>query len=86
MIASSQAATITVEDQAAVLNLNSSIKVMSAALAELRSATSKAQEAGGILEIDSALAELRNLDRELQEVDYLCKYIHENINNLITTM
>jgi len=41
---------------------------MSNALAELRSATSKSEEAYGSLEIDSALDQLFTLDSELVEV------------------
>lgn len=62
------AAMPTVGDQAAALNLTHSIKAMSTALAELRSASGKAQEAVGFLEVDSALDQLTILDRELEEM------------------
>ncbi|KAL5020158.1 hypothetical protein ScPMuIL_003050 [Solemya velum] len=68
LIAAANAATPTVNDQAAVINLNSSVKVMSAALAELRSSATKAQEVCSSLEIDSALAQLDELERELEAV------------------
>ena len=49
------------------MNLNQAVKSMSTALAELRSAASKAEEAYGSLEVDSALDTLGILDRELEE-------------------
>lgn len=58
----------TVTDQAAATNLHSNIKAMSAALAELRTAASKAQEAMGFMELESALEEVRELDKELLEI------------------
>ena len=41
---------------------------MAAALAELRAVTSRAQNACGSLEIDGALDQVKNLERELDEV------------------
>ena len=41
---------------------------MSAALAELRTASSKAQEVLGFMELESALEEVQELDRELIEM------------------
>ncbi|XP_070178806.1 talin-1-like [Littorina saxatilis] len=68
MITSSNAAAPTVGDQASVLNLHTSVKSMSSALAELRTAAAKAQEACGFLELESAIDELGSLDRELAEI------------------
>ena len=68
LIGASNAANPTIGDQAAALNLSHTVKVMSNALAELRSATSKSEEAYGSLEIDSALDQLFTLDSELVEV------------------
>ena len=65
---SANAAAPTVTDQAAVTNLHNSIKSMSAALAELRTASMKAQDAMGFLELESALDEVSELDRELLEI------------------
>ena len=65
---SSNAAAPTVNNQAAAANLHSSVKAMSAALAELRTASSKAQEAMGFMELESALEEVFELDRELVEI------------------
>ncbi|XP_071140342.1 talin-1-like isoform X1 [Mytilus edulis] len=68
LIAASNAANPTIGDQAAALNLSHTVKVMSNALAELRSSTSKSEEAYGSLEIDSALDQLQTLDSEMIEV------------------
>ncbi|XP_025081470.1 talin-1-like isoform X4 [Pomacea canaliculata] len=67
MVAASNAAVPTVTDQASLLNLHSSVKAMSAAVAELRTAAAKAQEACGSLELDSALDQLAGLDHELED-------------------
>ena len=66
-MSSGNAAAPTVTDQASCTNLHSSVKAMSSALADLRSAASKAQEAMGFMELESALEEVRELDRELIE-------------------
>lgn len=68
LISAANAANPTIGDQAAALNLSHTVKIMSNALAELRSATSKSEEAYGSLEIDSALDQLVTLDTELVEV------------------
>ncbi|XP_076439084.1 talin-1-like isoform X2 [Babylonia areolata] len=67
MIAASNAAAPTVGDQASVLNLHNSVKAMSAAISELRTAAAKAQEACGSLELESAIDQLGGLDRELDD-------------------
>ncbi|XP_052786529.1 talin-1-like isoform X4 [Mya arenaria] len=68
LVSAANAAGPTVSDQAAATNLHYNIKNMSAALAELRSAASKAQEAMGFMELESALEEVIELDRELVEM------------------
>ena len=68
LVTASKAAVPTVGDQAASMSLTNAAKTMSAALAELRAATAKAQEACGTLEIDGALDQVRLLGRELEEI------------------
>ncbi|XP_055955771.1 talin-2-like isoform X4 [Patella vulgata] len=68
LMAQANSAAPTVADQSSVLTLNNNIKAMATALAELRSAAAKAQEACHSLEVDSALDQLRALDRELDGV------------------
>lgn len=58
LIAASKAAVPTVGDQAAALQLGNFAKTTAQALADLRSATNKALEACGSLELDSAAVSL----------------------------
>ncbi|XP_021356551.1 talin-1-like isoform X2 [Mizuhopecten yessoensis] len=67
LVSAANAAAPTVNDQASARNMNQSCKAMSNALAELRTAAARAQEAYGSLEVDSALDHLTSLDRELEE-------------------
>ncbi|XP_053387301.1 talin-1-like [Mercenaria mercenaria] len=68
LVNAANAAAPTVTDQAAATNLHWSVKSMSAALAELRTASSKAQEVLGFMELESALEEVQELDKELIEM------------------
>ncbi|KAM3848635.1 talin-1 isoform 1-T2 [Vipera latastei] len=67
MVAAAKATVPTVSDQACAMQLSQCAKNLAAALAELRTATQKAQEACGPLEIDSALSLVQSLERDLQE-------------------
>ncbi|XP_029139948.1 talin-1 [Protobothrops mucrosquamatus] len=67
MVAAAKATVPTVSDQASAMQLSQCAKNLAAALAELRTATQKAQEACGPLEIDSALSLVQSLERDLQE-------------------
>ena len=58
LVNAANSAAPTVTDQAAVTNLHNCVKAMSAALAELRTAASKSQEAMGFIELESALEEV----------------------------
>uniref|UniRef100_A0A8C6XQJ1 Talin 1 n=1 Tax=Naja naja TaxID=35670 RepID=A0A8C6XQJ1_NAJNA len=67
MVAAAKATVPTVSDQASAMQLSQCAKNLAAALAELRTAAQKAQEACGPLEIDSALSLVQSLERDLQE-------------------
>ena len=67
MVAATKAAVPTVGDQAAALQLGNFAKATAMALAALRTATSKAFEMCGSLEIDSAIDTVRNLSLEMGE-------------------
>ncbi|KAL7989141.1 hypothetical protein Chor_008060 [Crotalus horridus] len=67
MVAAAKATVPTISDQASAMQLSQCAKNLAAALAELRTATQKAQEACGPLEIDSALSLVQSLERDLQE-------------------
>lgn len=67
MVAAAKATVPTVSDQASAMQLSQCAKNLAAALAELRTAAQKAQEACGPLEIDSALGLVQSLERDLQE-------------------
>nr|XP_033793377.1 talin-1 isoform X1 [Geotrypetes seraphini] len=67
MVAAGKATVPTITDQASAMQLSQCTKNLAAALAELRTAAQKAQEACGPLEIDSALNLIRNLEQDLQE-------------------
>ncbi|XP_062984421.1 talin-1 isoform X2 [Elgaria multicarinata webbii] len=67
MVAAAKATVPTISDQASAMQLGQCAKNLAAALADLRTAAQKAQEACGPLEIDSALSLVQNLERDLQE-------------------
>ncbi|XP_072003882.1 talin-2 isoform X3 [Engystomops pustulosus] len=67
MVASAKAAVPTVTDQAAAMQLGQCAKNLATSLAELRTATQKAHEACGPMEIDSALNSVQTLKNELQD-------------------
>ncbi|XP_061451978.1 talin-2 isoform X1 [Rhineura floridana] len=67
MVASAKAAVPTVADQAAAMQLSQCAKNLATSLAELRTASQKAHEACGPMEIDSALNTVRTLKNELQD-------------------
>lgn len=65
MVAAAKAAVPTVGDQAAALQLGNFAKATALALAELRAASTKAAEVCGSLEIDSAIATVKGLSKEM---------------------
>ncbi|XP_072269736.1 talin-1 isoform X2 [Pyxicephalus adspersus] len=67
LVAAGKAAVPTISDPASAMQLGQCTKTLAAALAELRTAAQKAQEACGPLEIDSALNLIRSLEQDLQE-------------------
>ncbi|NWI14370.1 TLN1 protein, partial [Crypturellus soui] len=67
MVAAAKATVPTITDQASAMQLSQCAKNLAAALAELRMAAQKAQEACGPLEIDSALGLVQSLEKDLQE-------------------
>ncbi|XP_035521121.1 talin-2 isoform X1 [Morone saxatilis] len=67
MVTSAKSAVPTVADQAAAMQLGQCAKNLATCLAELRTATQKAHEACGPLEIDSALKTVQTLKCELQD-------------------
>uniref|UniRef100_A0A8C7YUD1 Talin 2 n=1 Tax=Oryzias sinensis TaxID=183150 RepID=A0A8C7YUD1_9TELE len=67
MVSSTKSAVPTVADQAAAMQLGQCAKNLATCLAELRTATQKAHEACGPLEIDSALKTVQTLKCELQD-------------------
>uniref|UniRef100_A0A667YKD2 Talin 2 n=1 Tax=Myripristis murdjan TaxID=586833 RepID=A0A667YKD2_9TELE len=67
MVTSAKSAVPTVADQAAAMQLGQCAKNLATCLAELRTATQKAHEACGPLEIDSALKTVQTLRSELQD-------------------
>ncbi|KAI2574528.1 talin 2, partial [Homo sapiens] len=64
---SAKAAVPTVSDQAAAMQLSQCAKNLATSLAELRTASQKAHEACGPMEIDSALNTVQTLKNELQD-------------------
>ncbi|XP_056662049.1 talin-1 isoform X2 [Monodelphis domestica] len=68
MVAAAKASVPTIQDQASAMQLSQCAKTLGTALAELRTAAQKAQEACGPLEMDSALSLVQSLERDLQEV------------------
>uniref|UniRef100_A0A8C2WQL3 Talin 2 n=1 Tax=Cyclopterus lumpus TaxID=8103 RepID=A0A8C2WQL3_CYCLU len=67
MVTSAKSAVPTVADQAAAMQLGQCAKNLATCLAELRTATLKAHDACGPLEIDSALKTVQTLKSELQD-------------------
>uniref|UniRef100_A0A8B9N675 Talin 1 n=1 Tax=Accipiter nisus TaxID=211598 RepID=A0A8B9N675_9AVES len=67
MVAAAKATVPTITDQASTMQLSQCAKNLATTLAELRTATQKAQEACGPLEIDSTLGLVQSLERDLQE-------------------
>ncbi|XP_036758949.2 talin-2 [Manis pentadactyla] len=67
MVSSAKAAVPTVSDQAAAMQLSQCAKNLATSLAELRTASQKAHEACGPMEIDSALSTVQSLKNELQD-------------------
>lgn len=65
MVAAAKAAVPTVGDQAAALQLGNFAKATALALAELRAASTKAAEVCGSLEIDSAVATVKELSKDM---------------------
>ncbi|XP_035499252.1 talin-2 isoform X2 [Scophthalmus maximus] len=67
MVTSAKSAVPTVAEQAAAMQLGQCAKNLATCLAELRTATQKAHDACGPLEIDSALKTVQTLKSELQD-------------------
>ncbi|KAK2818760.1 hypothetical protein Q5P01_024321 [Channa striata] len=67
MVTASKATVPTISDQASAMQLSQCAKNLASALAELRTASQKAQEACGPLEIDNALSMVRDLEKGMQE-------------------
>ncbi|XP_072310122.1 talin-1 isoform X2 [Eucyclogobius newberryi] len=67
MVTASKATVPTISDQASAMQLSQCAKNLASALAELRTASQKAQEACGPLEIDNALSMIRDLEKDMHE-------------------
>uniref|UniRef100_A0A4W6FCP8 Talin 1 n=1 Tax=Lates calcarifer TaxID=8187 RepID=A0A4W6FCP8_LATCA len=67
MVTASKATVPTISDQASAMQLSQCAKNLASALAELRTASQKAQEACGPLEIDNALSMVRNLEKDIKD-------------------
>lgn len=67
MVTASKATVPTISDQASAMQLSQCAKNLASALAELRTASQKAQETCGPLEIDNALSMLRDLEKDIKE-------------------
>nr|XP_061836684.1 talin-1-like isoform X1 [Nerophis lumbriciformis] len=67
MVTASKATVPTISDQASAMQLSQCAKNLASALAELRTASQKAQEACGPLEIDNALSVVRGLEKDLKD-------------------
>ncbi|XP_072515610.1 talin-1 isoform X5 [Salminus brasiliensis] len=67
MVTAAKATVPTISDQASAMQLSQCAKNLASALAELRTAAQKAQEACGPLEIDNALTVVRGLERDIHE-------------------
>ncbi|KAJ8392765.1 hypothetical protein AAFF_G00072490 [Aldrovandia affinis] len=67
MVTAARATVPTIGDQSSAMQLSQCAKNLATALAELRTAAQKAQEACGPLEIDNAISVVRGLEKDLQE-------------------
>ncbi|XP_032887603.1 talin-1 isoform X2 [Amblyraja radiata] len=67
MVAAARSTVPTIGDQASAMQLNQCAKNLANTLQELRAAAQKAQDACGPLEIDSALKQIRTMEKDLQE-------------------
>ncbi|KAF7216690.1 talin-1 isoform X2 [Nothobranchius furzeri] len=67
MVTACKATVPTISDQASAMQLSQCAKNLASALAELRTAAQKAQDACGQLEIDNALNMVRDLEKDIQE-------------------
>ncbi|XP_035989491.1 talin-1 [Fundulus heteroclitus] len=67
MVTACKATVPTINDQASAMQLSQCAKNLASALAELRTASQKAQDACGQLEIDNALNMVRDLEKDIQE-------------------
>ncbi|XP_075437214.1 talin-1-like [Ascaphus truei] len=67
LVSAGKATVPTISDPASAMQLSQCAKNLASALAELRTAAQKAQEACGPLEIDSALNLIRSLEQDLQD-------------------
>ncbi|XP_031433991.1 talin-1 isoform X2 [Clupea harengus] len=67
MVTAAKATVPTIGDQASAMQLSQCAKNLASALAELRTAAQKAQEACGPLELDNALALVRGLEKDMRE-------------------
>uniref|UniRef100_A0A4W5KUL0 Talin 1 n=1 Tax=Hucho hucho TaxID=62062 RepID=A0A4W5KUL0_9TELE len=67
MVTAAKATVPTIGDQASAMQLSQCAKNLATALAELRTAAQKAQEACGPLEIDNALTVVRGLEKDMAE-------------------
>ncbi|XP_038826917.1 talin-1-like [Salvelinus namaycush] len=67
MVTAAKATVPTIGDQASAMQLSQCAKNLATALAELRTAAQKAQEACGPLEIDNALTVVRGLEKDMVE-------------------
>ncbi|XP_020563504.1 talin-1 isoform X3 [Oryzias latipes] len=67
MVTAAKATVPTISDQASAMQLSQCAKNLASALAELRTASQKAQDACGQLEIDNALVMVRDLEKDIQE-------------------
>uniref|UniRef100_A0A6Q2YDM6 Talin 1 n=1 Tax=Esox lucius TaxID=8010 RepID=A0A6Q2YDM6_ESOLU len=67
MVTAAKATVPTISDQASAMQLSQCAKNLATALAELRTASQKAQEACGPLEIDNALTVIRGLEKDMTE-------------------
>ncbi|XP_047200330.1 talin-1 isoform X1 [Hippoglossus stenolepis] len=67
MVTASKSTVPNISDQASAMQLSQCAKNLASALAELRTASQKAQEACGPLEIDNALSMVRDLEKDMRE-------------------
>uniref|UniRef100_M3ZZJ2 Talin 1 n=1 Tax=Xiphophorus maculatus TaxID=8083 RepID=M3ZZJ2_XIPMA len=67
MVTACKATVPTINDQASAMQLSQCAKNLASALAELRTASQKAQDACGQLEIDNALNMVKDLEKNIQD-------------------